>query len=76
MSDVLSDGEQTAGSAGETRIHAYKAISRSINQGVCNIIVNHTIVDLPGYQCRMVDRTAIGVLCRYEALTPAAKRKK
>lgn len=41
----------------EARLHSYRAISRSVNKGVCHIMVNHTIVDfLPGFQCRMVER--------------------
>jgi hypothetical protein len=56
MSGPPQQGDQANGRP-ETRIHAYKAISRSVSQGVCHLMVNHTIVDfLPGFQCRMVER--------------------
>ncbi len=57
MKDPLRLSQTSDCLASEARLHAYKAISRSINQGVCHIMVNHTIVDfLPGFQCRMVER--------------------
>ena len=58
--DVLQDkahdpAMDTAGA--KTRCHSYKALSRSVSDGVCHIMVNHTIVDfLPGFRCRMVER--------------------
>ena len=57
MKVPLMESHAFDGFASEARLHAYKAISRSVNQGVCHIMVNHTIVDfLPGFQCRMVER--------------------
>ena len=59
--DILQDRMHEASGADEPaldpRLHSYKAISRSVTDGICHIMVNHTIVDfLPGFQCRMVER--------------------
>ncbi len=61
--DVLQDKAQDRAvvsadtTAAKTRCHSYRALSRTVSDGVCHIMVNHTIVDfLPGFRCRMVER--------------------